>query len=389
MEVWHVGGFGVPFSGNPNWVSRAFEAEKTQHIFFAGNDGEIYELWWPIGGHSHLTAITKGARAVGPITSHVFDQDNTQHVFYQAADGHIIELSWMHGEQPNQRDLSDGNDAPLAIPFVTIPAAPPTSHVFNDDHSQHVFYTSEKGHLIELWWTSNDMVPQVKDLNLRSGAPLGGGPVASHVFERTQHVFYGSCGHIIELWWAASDEDPQWRSLSAVATSKDNSKAPFSICSPASHVFTADKTQHVFYIAENGQLIELLWHTTPEAPEVRNLSDLSGAPLPVVLPSASAVHSHVFDVDGMHTQHVFYVTDSGNQSGTGFVSELSWGSSDEDPTFVSLNDASGGAPPARWLNYRLIHHVFKAERTRHVFYQSNELSNEGAEGAKELWHLVP
>jgi hypothetical protein len=400
MEVWHVGGLGLPkgsFDPSPNLVSHAFEAEQTQHIFFVGNDGEIYEIWWPIGGSSHEDAITTGAGAVGPITSHVFDQENTQHVFYQASNGHIFELAWTGGEQPNPRDLSDGNGAPLAFPSFLQPANPLTSHVFSDDLSQHVFYTSNQGHLIELWWRPSDVVPHVKDLNLRSGAPLPNlGPVASasHVFGNpqgnTQHVFYMSGGHIIELWWVAGDEDPKWRSLTAVATNKNNSKALFAICSPASHVFTADPdgpSQHVFYVAENGQLnsgplIELRWHTTPEAPEWRNLSELSMAPLPVALPFASAVHSHVFDAAGIHTQHAFYLTDFGTRSLTGFVSELSWGSSDEAPTFVGLNVASGGAPDARLLAYRLTTHVFKAERTRHVFYQS-------VQGVKEHWHLVP
>ena len=200
MEVWHFGDLGVPAFSFVNWVSHAFEAEQTQHIFYAGFDGEIYEIWWPRGGRSHLAAITTGAGAFGPITSHVFDQDNTQHVFYQAADGHIIELWWMHGEQPNSGKLTEGNGAPLAMRFFSTKGIPLTSHVFSDDLSQHVFYTSEKGHLIELWWRPSDVVPQVKDLNLRSGAPLPsliGGPtgsVASHVFGNTQHVFYEAYG---------------------------------------------------------------------------------------------------------------------------------------------------------------------------------------------------
>jgi hypothetical protein len=207
----------------------------------------------------------------------------------------------------------------------------------------------------------------------------------------TQHIFYMASGHIIELWWTASDEDPQWRSLTTAASTAA-SKAPFAICSPASHVFNADGTQHVFYVAENGQLIEFLWSSTPEPPQVRNLSERSrGAPLPFVLGfpfNASVVNSHVFDADGIHTHHVFYFSDFG------FVSELSWGRSNEDPTFVGLNDASGGAPAAELhaLYPRLIHHVFKAEHTRHVFYLSVEtVVHDGVADqlSKELWHVVP
>ena len=71
MEVWHFGDLGIPpFSiSTANWVSHAFEAEQTQHVFFVGTDREIYEIWWPRGGGSTLTALTKGADASGPITS--------------------------------------------------------------------------------------------------------------------------------------------------------------------------------------------------------------------------------------------------------------------------------------------------------------------------------
>jgi hypothetical protein len=79
-------------------ASHAFEAEGTQHVFYRGKDGHIIEIWWPRGGAPHAEDLTH--RTGGPLASlgsggaisHVFDAEGTQHVFYADTTGGITEL---------------------------------------------------------------------------------------------------------------------------------------------------------------------------------------------------------------------------------------------------------------------------------------------------------
>jgi hypothetical protein len=254
-----------PAGGGPNLgvlTSHVFEAEGTQHVFYQGGDQHIYELWWPGGGSVNSRDLTSKSGApigLGPQTSHVFDAEGTQHVFYQSSDKHINELWWTGEEDPSFGDLTLLSGAPLA----PLTANVLTSHVFNAEGTQHVFYVADfgdgrvgnGGHIIELSWSASENLHQ-RDLTLASGPPfppLTGGPLTSHVFdaEGTQHIFYPAAGHIIELWWRGA-EKPHRRDLT------DLSEAPLGGGGLSSHVFNAEGTQHVFY-ASTDNLITELW----------------------------------------------------------------------------------------------------------------------------------
>jgi hypothetical protein len=149
-------------SGSP--ASHAVAADGTHHAFYIGaEDRHIYEFTWtdstdPVGRDLSVHARGDGPTppaALGPFalnspTSHVFEQDGTQHVYYVDADGNIVELWWRPGHDPNHENLTaQGGGAPAAVPQK------PASHVFveaNGVHTQHVFYTSVEAELIELWW---------------------------------------------------------------------------------------------------------------------------------------------------------------------------------------------------------------------------------------------
>jgi hypothetical protein len=180
-------------------------------------------------------------------TSHVFNAEGTQHVFH-AVGPNVIELWWRGGDAPQTGNLSRGG-APLA-------AGDLASHVFDAEGTQHVFYRTFEGHIIELWWTGGtNGTPQARSLTQQAGALLAAGDPASHVFpaEATQHVFHRTgSGHIVELWWRNSGEAPQARDVTELSGG-----ALLAAGDPVSHVFNAEGTQHVFYTADNGHIVEL------------------------------------------------------------------------------------------------------------------------------------
>jgi hypothetical protein len=181
--------------------------ERSQHVFYhSGRD--IFELRWGTDAATtlrNLTASSAGENepAAGPPASHV-DPDGTQHVFYVADNAHVIELTWQGDHTtPVARDLTAHSTgigpAPLAI-------TPPASHRFPQEGTQHVYYIGENHHVTELWWWPGGD-PHHEDLTVASGdtsLPSEYWRPTSHVFveEGTQHVFYTSSdAEMIELWW--------------------------------------------------------------------------------------------------------------------------------------------------------------------------------------------
>ena len=261
---WHwddptIGSDGAPIvtSDPTNLASHVFDAEATQHVFYRAGDGHIIELWWggPEAPHwGDLIGASGGTAplAAGDPTSHVFAAEGTQHVFYRTGDGSIIELWWRGGEFPH-----------WGYPMRARGAFPPpsagdlTSHVFDAEGTQHVFYRGGDGHIIELWWRGSEAA-HPEDLTVQSGgAPLAAGDPTSHVFdaEGTQHVFYTSVDfQIIELWWRRG-EAKHFENLTVRSRG-----APLAAGDPTSHVFAAEGTQHVFYnSAPDTHIIELQW----------------------------------------------------------------------------------------------------------------------------------
>jgi hypothetical protein len=330
-----------------------FAAEGTQHVFYRASDGRIVELWWSGGDPArwgYLTNSGNGApQAAGDPASHVFVAEGTQHVFYRTADGRIVELWWAAGGPARWGYLTTpGNGAPAAT-------GTPACHVFAAEGSQHVFYREGSGDVIELWWRGGENA-QVKDLNLAAGgherAPRAHSEPVSHVFaaEGTQHVFYTSLdGDVIELWWRTG-EAPHPENL----TQRSLGAPPLGAFG-ASLVDAAEGTQHVFYIDTGGHVVELRWPN--QNPPWRDL--LSGGP-----DSARAVPlrpvSHVFA--GHSTEHVFYLSQDRHIRRIGLKGN-------DNPSVQDLTIASSGAPLAA---AGPASHVFDAEGTQHVFYVTDQ-----------------
>ena len=374
-------------------TSHVFDAEVTQHVFHRAGANRVFEVWWRGGdapqADSLLPVSTSPALfAVGNPVSHVFDPldlSGTQHVFFRTPDGEIGEAWWSGGEFPHRRSLTQRSGEPANA------VSDPTSHVFAFDGTQHVFYRTFDGEIVELWWTGGaDGNPKARSLNTQqSGVPLATGNPASHVFAvegqgpSTQHMFYRTGdGEIIELFWRTSDEPPQVRNLTTLSRG-----ALLAASDPISHVFNREGTQHVFYTADNGDIAELWWSGGTNAiPQFENLTERAGGgPVP-----SGRLSSHVFEAE--RTQHVFFRTPSFSQrSPDPAIVEL-WWMDGGTPQFENLNERTfADAPPgttrpgAPAPDGDPTSHVFDAENTQHVFYTTPTPEFSDLHEIVELW----
>lgn len=136
-------------------VEGPYTAERSQHVFYrSGRDIIVIELTWqgqdePVARDltAHGTSIGPAPVAISAPTSHLFRREGTHHVYYVGEGNHLIELWWWPGGEPHHEDLTaQSGDTSLAQ------AATPASHVFDHEGTQHVFYTSTAGEIVELWW---------------------------------------------------------------------------------------------------------------------------------------------------------------------------------------------------------------------------------------------
>ncbi len=194
---------------------------------------------------------------------------------------------------------------------------------------------------------------QPGDLTIVSGgAPpaLAGQRIASHVVndEQTQHVFYRATdGPIVELWWKGPDR-PRWGYL----TTLDNNAPPVA-GDPTSHVFAVEGTQHMFYVASDNRIVELWWKGSEDV-HWGYLSQV-GDTLPGL---THALASHAFE--DQRTQHVFY------RDINQHIIELWWFPGDR-AHLLDLTDRSKRAPLA---SGDPTSHLVAEDGTQHVFYTS-------------------
>jgi hypothetical protein len=358
---WHHGNLMAKGGAPKSWGSPAcleFNAEGTIHVFYRASGGHLVELWWSGQETPHHGFLTKGHgahRADGDSnpTCHVvnpFDPQATLHVVYYSDRGHIEDLSWSGSDFAHPKDLTPGVEGKLGITSGTL-----TSHVDDADGSQHVFFVDSWGHIKELSWIGDDD-PDQRDLTTaQNGAMLSSGKPASYVLAAadTQQLFYRSCGHIVELSWRGPDF-PRFRDLSSLS----DGAIPPAVGDP-SHLVFPDGSQHVFYDAGDGSIVELSWqgNLAPHA-TVRSFSG-DGSPS-----SASSLASFIFD-DG--SRHVLFFDQFGA------INDLTW-TGDEPAQRINITEEFGA--PRGWGRKpldTLASLVYSAEGTHHVFYTAAKL----------------
>ncbi len=325
-----------------------FDARGTQHVVYIGQaDNHVWEVSWEndVWSPNDLTSLSGAPPqpAGNPInrpTGYVFSSQGTRHVVYTDSSGCIHEL-WHDNSGWHHHDLTTDIGAPLSI------VLPPCAYVFDSQGTQHVDYIGSDGCVNELWWDHDGW--HHNNLTNASGAPLALLPNATapkgYIFEGTQHVVYlAQDGNLHELFW----QNFSWGHSPVTAIPRD--AAPALGGSLAAYTFAPQGSQHVDYIGANGGIFEVS-------------NDNSGAHFDDLISEAgptteapTVMCAYPFDAQG--TRHVDFT------GGTGHVIEL-W----HDANGWHHNDltlASGGAPPADQGDPA--GYAFAAQGTQHVYY---------------------
>jgi len=285
------------------------EPDGSLHLIVREADNNLREFWWTdtTSGSGKLTGngvpptvppVFDG-QYLGSVASYVTRADGRQHVVYVTQDRQLWELSWL-GNEPAQ----GGNL--LAQTLAPHPGTSLSAYVAHDG-SQHVIYLDQFRRVIELQWSGNAVpVAQVAGGDAAHQFPADSMPICSHVYPfdgNSQHAFYLSGGEIIEL---RKETGGDWHARNLTRIS--SGAPPLAFSGPVSHV-AADQTQHVFYVAASGEIIELWWRGN-DVPQAENVTQQAHAPLAPIFNkefnggTSVPLASHY--VQSENTQHVFF-----------------------------------------------------------------------------------
>ncbi|WP_243062767.1 hypothetical protein [Humibacter sp. RRB41] len=225
-----------------------YSFEAGQHIVYrSGNTLRFLDMEEDFGWlDSDLTPYMAGSHPMLPPTAYGFTAQQTHHIVYAGSDGHVHEL-WK-GPSGGFRH----NDLTLASGARVQTTGMPFGFANDPGFVQVVSYTATDGHLHQLTW---DGAWHDSDLTATTGgtAPSAGTVPTGYLYpsEGSLHVDYvGVDGHIHEYW----QDDAGWHPTDL--TARTGTLAARS--NPAAYVMP-DNTQHVIFVDDDRQVIELYW----------------------------------------------------------------------------------------------------------------------------------
>jgi hypothetical protein len=226
--------------------------DHTLHVFYRNSDGKIVELYTkegdPKGWFSHDLSTEASAPQAASKPAAFLTADKAQHVVYRGSDDQIHELfrsdargKWGHA------NLSGDSKAPKG-------AGAPVGYIVPDDKSLHVVYRSDGGDVVELFREAGGKGWRFADLSKGTEAAKATGDPAAFMGEggKTQHVVYrGTDDQVHELFYSKGLGKWGHANISAAA------KAPKAAGNPRGYTMSSDKSVHVVYRTEGGDICEL------------------------------------------------------------------------------------------------------------------------------------
>lgn len=268
---------GVPSARNGSpLASFAWESQQSQHVFYVGTDGNVWELYyvgngfntkigglpWAANNVSKDTGYTGvlAPKPGGPLVAYMFQNQGTEHVVYIAGDNTIRELYYSNGRWAGN-NLLEATGAPA--PRANSPLA---GYVAEYENTQHVIYITGNGDVQELYWNGSWVKGQ-PDLTQTTGAPQPASNSAlfgwSAEYEQSEHVIYSDANSNL---WELYHANGSWGVTDLIASAGSGAPPPINSATPlAAYPFGNQETDHVLYLDQNNQLHELYrsgnaWH---------------------------------------------------------------------------------------------------------------------------------
>ncbi|MBY0523932.1 MAG: hypothetical protein K2R98_11070 [Gemmataceae bacterium] len=316
-------------------------------------------LYAPFSAADPPAAANKAAAEKDVLTPTGYTMDKTQHVFYRDGQGAIMELFNKEGTTDGwqRKDLSAEAGAPKA-------AGNPSAYVMDSDKTQHVICRCGDGNIHELFWSGKQAKWQHTNLTEQTKAPKAVGDPSGYYLpeNKTQHVVYRTdAGNICELYFQADGDKPGWRvkDLTAEAKSPKAAGNPsgYAVPEKLSRLLKNGGTQHVVYRGTDGQLHELFLSLDQNKWMHANLSEGTKAA------KAAGDPCGCYRKDD-NTQHIYFRTADNN---IGELS-LSFDGDDKSWRFKDLS-AECNAPKAEGDPCGYFQ---KKDNTQHVVYRGKD-----------------
>lgn len=224
----------------------------------------------------------------------------SQHVVYVDADNNVSELysvnslfHWSYNNLSGHTGYTGTNSPRRNSPLV--------GNAFENQGTQHVFYIAQDNTIRELvysdGWSGNNLSHETT-----APLPAASTPLAGYVceYDSTQHVIYiAENGDIQELWWSSRTG---WVAGHPNLTQTTGTPKPAANSALAAYSCEYERSEHVIYVGNDGNLHELYnirggWATT----------NLSLSPGSQATPPVDGTPLTGYSWESDHTQHVFYV----------------------------------------------------------------------------------
>jgi Pro-kumamolisin, activation domain/Abnormal spindle-like microcephaly-assoc'd, ASPM-SPD-2-Hydin/Subtilase family len=270
-------------------------SDDSQHVFFIGTDGHVYELYITAGAGWVYNDLTALARAVPPNPTTALDgyrlSDDSKHVNYIGTDGHVHELYITRGGRWVDNDLTSLAGAVPPIPTTALDGYP-----LSDD-SEHVFFIGTDHHVHELYltrgaaWVDNDLTALAGAVPPIPTTALDG----YRLSDDSKHVnFIGTDHHVHELYihagasWVDNDLTAEAGAVPPTATSALDG---FPLSDDSQHLFFigADTHVHELYITAGAGWVDI------------DLTTLAGAVPPI---PTTALDGYRLSDDSKHVNFI-------------------------------------------------------------------------------------
>jgi len=296
----------IAAAGSPKAASNpaaivAFD-DNSEHVIYRGTDDQLHELFrsgstgtW---GHSNLSTATGTPKAVGDPAAYVASGDKSMHVVFRTDGGDICELFRASGAGRTwgSANLTRQSGAPKA-------AGDPCGFMSYNGKDQHVVFRTGDSSICELFFNPATGKWGQKNISNEARAPKAAGDPNGYVAssDKSLHVvFRGDAGNICELFRAAGSGG-NW----GVADLCKDTGAANASGDPCAFVENDGKTQHVVYRANDDMIHELFLSPATNKWGKNTIGSATRA--------AKAVGDPVtLESKENKTLHVFYVSNDDN-----------------------------------------------------------------------------